>query len=448
MLLAISLLVQSVPFAGADETAAPFPDMERSWYRYREAAEFLQARGVLQGYPDGNFHPKDGINRAEFLKIVFRGRSSNDPVGGGCFSDVPEDAWFAPYVCAAARRNIVKGYPDGTFKPDQTVNTAEAIKMIFLAYGKEIQEREGENWYEPYAAAIDRLGVLSRSSYIPWDTLTRERAADLIARFLRHEEDNVIANLSPGCGKDSRSDPTGVTVGGVEREFLLTKPRRYISHDPHPLIIAFHGRTNANDQVRSYFKLDREATDYFIAYPAALKKDNGTFAWSDPSDKLSTLRDVAFFDAIVQELGETYCIDFDRIFTVGHSLGAWMANSVACARGDVIRGSATVGGSSMIAPCAGPSAALVINNPKDTLSPHYAAEATRDLRIESNHCGDKTKEVAPSSLKCVEYQSCEGPNPVVWCPHEIDRDDYVGYYPHLWPDETAETIVTFFDGLK
>lgn len=232
MILAMNVVLGSVPHALADEERAPFPDMEHSWYRYREAAKFLQERGVLEGYPDPSdtsglvrhFHPKDGINRAEFLKIVFRGRSSTDPVGGGCFSDVPEDAWFAPYVCAASRRDIVKGYPDGTFKPEQIVNTAEAIKMIFLAYGKEIQEHEGENWYEPYAAAIDRLGVLPRDSYIPWDTLTRERAADLIARFLRHEENNVIANLSPGCGKDSRSDPTGVTVNGVEREFLLNKP--------------------------------------------------------------------------------------------------------------------------------------------------------------------------------------------------------------------------------
>ena len=108
-----------------------------------------------------------------------------------------------------------------------------------------------------------------------------------------------------------------------------------------PLIVAFHGRTNSNEQVRSYYRLDREITDAFIVYPAALSNGNGTFSWSDGTNKPSEFRDIAFFDAIVERLSKEYCIDMERIFVVGHSLGAWFSNSLACVRGDVIRASAT-----------------------------------------------------------------------------------------------------------
>jgi len=80
------------------------------------------------------------------------------------------------------------------------------------------------------------------------------------------------------------------------------------------------------------------------------------------------LRDFAFFDAIVKFFGEEYCIDMDRIFVVGHSLGAWFTNSLACARGDVIRAIGSVGGGTTINDCSGPVAAIVMHHPEDALT--------------------------------------------------------------------------------
>lgn len=445
MLLCLALSGTMLP-APTGAFSPPFPDMERSWYRYGEAAILLRERGVLQGDPDGNFRPRDPVNRAEFLKIVFLARGGHEPVSGSCFPDVPADAWFAPYVCAAARRNIVKGYPDDTFRPEQPVNAAEAVKMILLAYGQDITERNGEDWYEPYAAALDRDDVFPRHSYIPWEHLTRERAADLIVRVVRHEDDRVVPNLSPGCGKAPADAPASVTVNGMERAFILSTPRRYVSRDPSPLIVAFHGRTNSNEKVASYYGLDREADDYFIAYPAALQHDTGTYHWSSPGDKIGSLRDVAFFDAIVETLADAYCIDMDRIYVVGHSLGAWMANSVACARGGVVRASATVGGDSMIAPCTGPSAAFMMHNPNDTLASFYSSEMARDQRLHTNACAEESKETTPADFRCIKYR-CDGGNDVVWCPHEINEDRFGSFYPHQWPQGTAEAIVDFFESL-
>lgn len=441
--LVIGMFISMVPaFA---ET--PFPDMSRSWYRYQEAVQELALRKVIGGNPDGTFKPLQAINRAEFLKILFTAKSDIQPSGEQCFWDIPEGAWYAPYVCAAKRRGIVKGYPAGNFKPEQTVNIAEAVKMIVEAYGRNVEEPKGEFWYKPYADELAKDHVFPTHSYLPQDPLTRERAADLLLRVLRHDDERVIPNLSPGCGKSNRQPSTTVTVNGMERTFLLTAPRNYVSHDPSPLIVAFHGRTNSNEQVRGYFGLDKRADEFFIVYPAGISNGKGAFSWADSGDTLSKTRDIAFFDAIVKTMADAYCIDMDRIFVAGHSLGAWMANTVACMRGGIVRASATVGGSSVPADCTGPSAALIINNPKDPSSSHTAAVAMRDLRIRENGCSTVSDDVEPRSLLCQEARSCIAGD-VVFCPHHIDKDRRGVYYPHQWPDGAADAIVGFFRTMR
>lgn len=441
---ALSLCCRILPVSAA----APFPDMEQSWFGYQDSVRYLVQKGSIEGYPDGNFHPKDTVNRAEFLKLIFRSRGITEPATGDCFADVPADAWFAPYVCAAKRRNIVNGYKVGAryiFKPDQPILFAEAVKMVTLAYGREIQEGTGSRWFAPYVEELDRQHILSAASYIPWEPISRERAADLIARFVKHEEERAINNQSTGCGKTPRTPSTTLSVNGVDRLYLLTTPSRANPNTPAPLIVAFHGRTNSSDQVRKYYGLDRAGEDYFIAYPAAISNGNGTFSWSNGGDKQSSLRDYAFFDAIVKELADSQCIDMDRIFVVGHSLGAWFANSVACARGGIVRGSATVGGAATMTNCSGPSAAMIINNPKDTLSPHKTAEIMRDIRIGENACALTSQKVQPDTFSCVQYDGCSV-NPVVFCPHTIDYDRST-YYPHVWPPGSGEAIIRFFEEL-
>lgn len=443
----LSILLQTASPAFA--ASLPFQDTEHTWYRYKEAIQYLKDKDVLGGYPDGTFRPRDTINRAELLKIVFRGRSDVVPVSRRCFSDVSPSEWYAPYVCAAKNRGIVSGYKNGTFKPAEPVNFAEAIKIVLNAYGHDVTESAGTDWYKPYAEELERLEILPQHSYVPWSALTRERAADLLWRILRMENDRILPRLSEGCSKAPPvMSPASVTVNGTQRDFLLTLPRGHISHDPAPLIIAFHGRTNSNAQVRDYMRLDKEMTDSFIAYPAAIKKDNGTYSWADPGNKAQEIRDIAFFDGIVETLAKNYCIDMDRISVVGHSLGAWMANTVACVRGDVVMASATLGGDSVQTTCNGPAAAMIIHNPKDTLAPFSGSENVRKLRTETNFCAWETEPVSRTDLRCVRHPTCAGGNMILWCPHTIDTDERGSFYPHTWPKNTAKEISQFLKSIK
>ncbi len=427
---------------------ATFSDTETSWFGYRDAVEFLEERGVVQGYPDGTFRPKQAINRAEFLTLVFREHAMRKPVGGSCFSDVSAEAWYAPYVCTAARRGIVSGYPDGTYAPERTVNMAEAMKILQRVHGDEFEETPGEHWYEPYVEAFDEKHILPRHSFLPWQELNRERAADLIARHTRYVENKLVPSRSEGCGKAApATPPSSVEVYGTARSFLLTVPREYLSHEPAPLIIAFHGRTNGNDQVRAYYGLDKAAAGYFVAYPAGMPAAGGGFSWADAGNPADTPRDLKLFDEMVRKLAGAYCIDMERIYVVGHSLGGWFANTVACLRADVVRASATVGGSSTVKKCAGPVASLIINNPLDASSSHEAAENMRDVRAEANHCLWQSVPAEPASLNCAAREGCYGGNPVLFCPHTINTDHRGEYYPHVWPRETGAAIVKFFEAL-
>lgn len=445
-LIVIQVMTPMVPKMEA--APLPFPDMEWSFYRYKDAVQLLKDRRIVQGNPDGTFRPKDTVNRAEFLKMLFaEDRDIIDP-DRRCFSDVNPREWYAPYVCTAKLRTIVEGYPDGSFKPGAPMNMAEAMKMAMGVYGLHVQEIDGTAWYTPYADELNTKGILSSHSYIAWEPVNRERAADLIWRLLRYKEEKFIARQSPGCTAPRGDAPTTVQVFGEDRTYLLNKPRNVSRTEPASLVIAFHGRTNSNEQVRGYYGIDRALSDSYIAYPAALRNSIASFSWANPGDKPGELRDLKFFDTIVETLAAHYCIDMDRISVVGHSLGAWMANSVACVRGDVVLASATVGGDGVNTECAGPASALIAHNPNDNLAPFSGSERVRDMRMKENQCDWSAATSGPAALHCTRYPTCGGNAQVLWCPYTQDRDYRGNYYPHTWPNETASEIKAFLNGLR
>lgn len=100
---------------------------------FREAIEGLNRIGVVKGNPDGTFRPEDMVNRAAFLTMLYR-LSGRQPraVESGCFRDVERGSWYEAVVCDAASsaHRFVQGYADGTFRPSNPVSRTEALKMI------------------------------------------------------------------------------------------------------------------------------------------------------------------------------------------------------------------------------------------------------------------------------------------------------------------------------
>lgn len=99
-----------------------------------KAINSLYDDGILKGYDDGSFKPNGEVTRAELLKMIVSALSSpsiND--FNNCFPDVKND-WFAPYVCYAKKYNWVDGFKDGKFHPNDKVTRVEAIKIIINGF--------------------------------------------------------------------------------------------------------------------------------------------------------------------------------------------------------------------------------------------------------------------------------------------------------------------------
>lgn len=107
--------------------------------KYGEAVSVLSSLNILKGYEDGTFKPDGDITRAEFAAVVCRllglEETANGAKGQQVFNDVPGDHWASGYVALASQQGIVNGYGDGNFGPEDKVLYEQAIKMIVAALG-------------------------------------------------------------------------------------------------------------------------------------------------------------------------------------------------------------------------------------------------------------------------------------------------------------------------
>ncbi|MFA6523168.1 MAG: S-layer homology domain-containing protein [Candidatus Peribacteraceae bacterium] len=174
------------------------------------AIQYLSDKGVIAGYSDGTFKPQATVNRAELAKILVTANGATPTVGdyNNCFSDVTTE-WFAPYVCYAKEQGWVSGYSDGTFRPSNPVNTAEAIKMILNAQGIDTSSSasstasysdvDSSAWYASYVNTASAKGLLQTTSgkLGVSGNMTRGLVAESIYRSLSIKETGASAFVAP-----------------------------------------------------------------------------------------------------------------------------------------------------------------------------------------------------------------------------------------------------------
>ncbi len=91
------------------------------------AISTLVNAGILKGYPDGTFRPAGYITRAEMATII--AKFANLSGARDNFTDITNH-WANAYIRSAASNGWVSGYPDGRFCPDQFITRAETMAMI------------------------------------------------------------------------------------------------------------------------------------------------------------------------------------------------------------------------------------------------------------------------------------------------------------------------------
>ena len=163
---------------------------------YAEAVAVLNGMDVFKGYEDGSFKPQGNITRAEVATIIYRiytgDVAKNDKSGlystYNKFSDMTGAGWAAGYIGYCANAELVKGYPDGTFKPSGNVTGYEVLAMILRAVGYDKNgEFSGADWSLNVAKYAEQLGILKNVAKTTnlGAPATRELVAEILFRAIQ-----------------------------------------------------------------------------------------------------------------------------------------------------------------------------------------------------------------------------------------------------------------------
>lgn len=119
-----------------DTTRNNFSDVTSdSWYN--QTVSTLASMGILKGYEDGTFRPNASITRAEFAAIATRFfEETGATYEPGTFTDVTGDEWFAGAIMDAVNLGLIGGYEDGTVRPNNNITRAEACAIVNRTLGR------------------------------------------------------------------------------------------------------------------------------------------------------------------------------------------------------------------------------------------------------------------------------------------------------------------------
>ncbi len=123
---AAAMLARLLEIESIGSAEAPsFPDTPSAWYN--KAINAVVQRGIMKGYPDGTFKPNDAITRAEFTQMIWA--IDNKPYGTAPFADVVGH-WAERPIGSEYQAGRIMGYPDGTFRPDAHITRCEAAVIL------------------------------------------------------------------------------------------------------------------------------------------------------------------------------------------------------------------------------------------------------------------------------------------------------------------------------
>ncbi|PRR69750.1 S8 family serine peptidase [Neomoorella humiferrea] len=173
--------------------AQTFGDIKGHWAK--NSIELLAARGIVHGVAPDRFAPEEPVTRAQMAALLanLKGLAPVTPAAP-TFRDVDPASWYYGVVEAAAMAGLMKGYPDGTFRPEDTITREEmAALAVRLAGLKEVAEEvpfEDKESISPWArAAVSTayarglLRGVSANLFAPQGEVTRAQAAALLVRL-------------------------------------------------------------------------------------------------------------------------------------------------------------------------------------------------------------------------------------------------------------------------
>src|SRR5665648_518845 len=123
----LTVLCMVLTLAPSPAFAATMSDISGHWAQ--TTIQSWTDNNLIKGYPDGTFKLDNNITRAEFITLVNGafGYTKTVPIS---FTDVDQNAWYASAIAVAVEAGYIIGYPDGTMRPDNPISRVEAATII------------------------------------------------------------------------------------------------------------------------------------------------------------------------------------------------------------------------------------------------------------------------------------------------------------------------------
>ena len=168
-------------------------------------------KAYIMGYPDGSFRPDGDMSRAEAAAIFARliADKKNESVKGTpSFKDTPNNEWHSAFVGYLEKYNIISGYEDGTFRPDESITQAEFVTIAVRYYSlfNEVKSVSNTTKYNDlsnnywaiknisYATSEKWLNGYSDGSFRPDIVITRAEVVTIINRATGRNADTEFIN--------------------------------------------------------------------------------------------------------------------------------------------------------------------------------------------------------------------------------------------------------------
>lgn len=176
------------------ETQTSFSDLtqDNEFYAYIQE---LKNAGIINGFADGSFRPTQSITRAEFLKMVLNAAqidSSAYQEVDDCFADLKNTNTLKQFICYAKDKSLVSGW-NGNFYPDLPVTRFEAVKMLLNVNHVQSPPENGQVFddvqiteqlqYIAKAVELDLVSGYGDGTFGPNNHMLRQEAAKVISKM-------------------------------------------------------------------------------------------------------------------------------------------------------------------------------------------------------------------------------------------------------------------------
>lgn len=258
---------------------------------------------------------------------------------------------------------------------------------------------------------------------------------------------------SSGCGTEApyhgekafKIELPGPGGNATVRDYGVRAPQQadYDSSKPLPVIFVFHGAGGTNDFESMNTAAGGEAgkNAIFVAGQGIPYQSYGV-GWDENCNGY----DVAFFDAMLEQVAADFCVDRERIFATGYSWGADMSNTLGCCRGDVVRAVMPASGGEMLVGNTGEcteeiSTFRITYGNADNVYSQDAFAAMVNFYKKAHGCSDSSTpgpEPTPSEKQgvCKTYNGCA--KPVIECVYPVGH-----LVPEFWREDVWKFVSQF-----